>query len=119
DFTIVLNHRGVLTGLLDASEIAPERRESALVALDKLDKIGEQAVEADLVTRGVTPNQAARLMEVLRTINGHSGSEQRLQELHRLLDGTPHSASVENLGAIVRLVAATPAASRVAIDPRL
>ena len=119
DFTIVLNHRGVLTGLLDASEIAPERREPALVALDKLDKIGEQAVEADLVTRGVAPSQAARLMEVLRTITGHSGNEQRLQELHRLLDETPHRGAVENLGAIVRLVAATPAAARVAIDPRL
>jgi histidyl-tRNA synthetase len=119
DFTIVLNHRAVLTGILEASEIGPQLCDTALVALDKLDKIGEQAVEADLHTRGVPPNQAARLMEVLRRISGRAGNEDRLQELHRVLDNTPFGGAVGNLDAIVRLVDATPAAAKVAIDPRL
>ena len=119
DFTIVLNHRGVLAGLLEASEIAPDRHETALVALDKLDKIGEPAVEAELATRGIAPSHAARLMAALRAISGQPRSDGRLQELHRLLDRTPHKGAVDNLEAIVTLVHATPAAARIAIDPRL
>src|SRR6185295_6977082 len=40
DFVVRLNHRKVLTGILDAAGIAEEKHGTALIALDKLDKIG-------------------------------------------------------------------------------
>src|SRR6266513_345159 len=52
DFTIRLNHRAVLSGLLQAAGVVPELHGPALVAIDKLDKIGPDAVRAELVTRG-------------------------------------------------------------------
>src|SRR6476469_2496806 len=44
DFTIRMNHRLVLTGILDAAGIAEEKHGEALVALDKLDKVGRDGV---------------------------------------------------------------------------
>src|SRR5216110_2911245 len=38
DFVIRVNHRQVLTGILDQAGVAPEKHEDALVALDKMDK---------------------------------------------------------------------------------
>jgi histidyl-tRNA synthetase len=44
EFTIRLNHRQVLTGILDAAGVSKEKQGDALVALDKLDKIGPEGV---------------------------------------------------------------------------
>jgi histidyl-tRNA synthetase len=44
DFTIRLNHRHALTGMLDAAGVPADRQPDALVALDKLDKIGAGCV---------------------------------------------------------------------------
>src|SRR5437588_7789322 len=44
DFIIRLNHRQVLAGLMDAAGIGADRHADALVAIDKLDKIGRAGV---------------------------------------------------------------------------
>src|SRR6476660_2228341 len=40
DFCVRINHRHALTGVLQAAGVAPDKHDAALVALDKLDKIG-------------------------------------------------------------------------------
>src|SRR6187455_138715 len=59
DFTIRLNHREVLRGLLDTAGVGVELHDAALVAIDKLDKVGADAVKAELVRRGVGEDAAA------------------------------------------------------------
>src|SRR5438876_10892018 len=44
DFTIRINHRQVLTGILDHAGVAPEKHEDALIGLDKMDKTGPEGV---------------------------------------------------------------------------
>src|SRR5687768_14319226 len=53
DFVIQLNHRQLLTALLNASGIDASLHTAALVAIDKLDKIGRDGVQQDMVARGV------------------------------------------------------------------
>src|SRR5688500_4125980 len=53
DFTIQLNHRQLLTGALEFAGIDRSLQDTTLVALDKLDKIGPDAVLEDTVTRGI------------------------------------------------------------------
>jgi histidyl-tRNA synthetase len=50
DFTIKLNHRAILSGLSEL--IGSEKESSLFVAIDKLDKIGEEKVKEDLRSRG-------------------------------------------------------------------
>src|SRR5262245_44788371 len=58
DFTIRLNHREVLRGLLDGAGVGAELHDAALVAIDKLDKVGADGVKGELVRRGVTEHAA-------------------------------------------------------------
>src|SRR5947208_2924695 len=53
DFVVRLNHRMVLAGLLNVAGIRADLHAEALVALDKLDKIGVEGVEKELLARGI------------------------------------------------------------------
>src|ERR687884_779994 len=53
DFTIRLNHRQVLSGVLDAAGIPANKQTDALVALDKLDKVGREGVAKEFSARGI------------------------------------------------------------------
>src|SRR5678816_3296058 len=53
DFVIRLNHRQLLASILTASGVPAALHGAALVAIDKLDKIGPEGVLADLAERGV------------------------------------------------------------------
>src|SRR5688500_6370061 len=53
DFKIRINHRQLLSSLLNGVGIPSALHASALVAVDKLDKIGREGVTAELATRGV------------------------------------------------------------------
>jgi histidyl-tRNA synthetase len=51
-FSVLLNHREILRGVLEVCGIAEENHTDALVALDKLDKIGKDGVVNELQGRG-------------------------------------------------------------------
>ena len=68
DFTIRLNNRMVLTGLLERLGLA-DRATAVLRALDKLGKIGAEAVAEEMVSAaGATPEQAAGCPAALRNL---------------------------------------------------
>jgi histidyl-tRNA synthetase len=129
DFKIVVNHRRILTGLLEVAGIAAAQHETALIALDKLDKIGEKGVAAELAERGIEPHIASRLMEMLRNIfatpptvpllAGVMVSRGRLDELKQILNLTAHRDAVEDLSQILSIVRSTSVAEHVYVDPRL
>jgi histidyl-tRNA synthetase len=129
DFKIIVNQRGILTGLLEAAEVPREQHETALVALDKLDKIGDKGVEAEFTARGIGAEKASQLMSILRNIFATPGtvptlagvmvSRARLQELHDILGQTRHKSAVENLIEILTLLGSTAVAEHVYVDPRL
>src|SRR6476620_8259824 len=47
DFVVQLNHRELLTAMLDAAGVDPARHSDALIAIDKLDKVARDGVRAD------------------------------------------------------------------------
>ena len=53
------NHRSLLSGLLEAAGVAAEMHGQALVALDKMDRIGADGVRRELQERGITPMATA------------------------------------------------------------
>ena len=64
DFTIRLNHRQVLTDILDTAGVPTSLHTDALVAIDKLDKIGADGVAAELAERGISDEASTILMEL-------------------------------------------------------
>ena len=62
DFVIRVNHRKLLVELLDAAGVPSDKHTDALVALDKLDKIGQEGVTKEFLQRGVSQNSAEKLL---------------------------------------------------------
>ncbi|MBC5992116.1 histidine--tRNA ligase [Pontibacter cellulosilyticus] len=84
DFTIKINHRGVLAGIAEA--IGEKGREGDIcVAIDKLDKIGKEGVRKELLERGISEAAISKL-EPLYTLEGDN--EQILGQLQTILGGT-------------------------------
>ena len=113
DFSIRINHRQVLSGLLDASGVASDLHGAALVALDKLDKIGADGVRRELESRGVDPRGAGDLLATF------AGAVTLADVRARLAGRDEASAGVEELQEIVRLSEVTAAGRHLRFDPSL
>jgi histidyl-tRNA synthetase len=113
DFAIRLNHRQVLSGLLDAAGVPADLHNSALVAIDKLDKIGPDDVGRELIGRGVDEAAAGRLLE---TFKGALSIE-RVRDLVAANAGAVRG--VNELELILKLCSGGSAAPHVQLDASL
>jgi len=69
DFCIRVNHRKVLTGILAVSGVPLDKHEAALVALDKLDKIGREGVQKEFESRAIAEASGERLLNFFAELN--------------------------------------------------
>jgi histidyl-tRNA synthetase len=132
DFRVRLNHRQLLTALLESAGVGAEMHGDALVALDKLDRIGRDGVEEEFTRRGIASQAATMLVDVLRrtaeipgadpgTLEGEGGRNTRMAEELVGFVGAQQAGvdAVQALTTIVSLAEGTPAAGRIRIDPSL
>ncbi|OLE56032.1 MAG: histidine--tRNA ligase [Acidobacteria bacterium 13_1_20CM_3_53_8] len=142
DFTIRLNHRQVLAGVLDAAGISPDKHGDALVALDKLDKIGREGVAKEFSERGIAPEAGHGLLDFFKklgelehaaqivagepTENGSALSETAALNratLGRLVefvgDHEAGARGIDELSYIVTFVEASSTGAKIKIDPGL
>lgn len=118
DFAIRLNHRGLLRALLEQSSIPEEFEGQALVAVDKLDKIGASGVFEELISRGIDPNAARALLQTLdSTPDGNSARLDWLAELLR--DTRQGTEAVAQLRTVLAGCGHTAAGPRIRVDPYL
>jgi histidyl-tRNA synthetase len=110
DFTIHVNNRQVLTGLLERFELA-EHSGPMLRALDKLGKVGRDRVAQEMIgVAGATPEQADNVLR-LSEISGTN--DHILSELAQLVHGSEKGE--EGVAKLADLVAAVAAAG---VDPQ-
>ena len=137
DFQIRLNHRAVLTGVLAAAGIPGELHGAALVALDKLDKIGRDGVNRELLERGVSERSAEATLAFFdaRDESPGTGANQGwLERLRSVAAGSPDSAhhsggaaaistsligAIDDLATVLSLAEDTSAGPHLRIDPSL
>jgi len=117
DFVIRLNHRQLLASILSACGVPPPLHGTALVAVDKLDKIGPDGVAAELRERGVAEGADAALLRAFKAAGTSNGELARLASF--VGDDTAGTSAVDNLRQIVALAAGTSAEERIRIDPAL
>ncbi|MGI9035164.1 MAG: histidine--tRNA ligase [Pyrinomonadaceae bacterium] len=75
DFIIRVNHRAILYAMLDAVKIEEEKQTDALVALDKLDKIGEESVLKEFENRGIEKDAASKLLNLFGNLKNLDNSK--------------------------------------------
>ena len=61
--TVKMNHRKILSGFAEIIG-APDKLIDFTMALDKLDKIGKEKVEEEMLQRGITPEAIAKIQPV-------------------------------------------------------
>ena len=64
DFVIRINHRKLLSDVLETAVVPAELHTDALVAIDKLDKIGTAGVHGELQRRGIAGDSAEMLLQI-------------------------------------------------------
>lgn len=76
DYTIKINHRGVLSGLAEVAGLK-DNETTLFVAIDKLDKIGEDGVRKELEERGVSKQSIDIIFDALnkRVIQAETASK--------------------------------------------
>lgn len=117
DFEIKVNHRGLLRGLIRTAGIADDRESTALIALDKLDKIGREAVEKELTDRGIAAESASKLLEMVLTEAPDDPG--RVAQLREALTDEGGLQALDQLESLFELLGSTPAAGTVRFSPRL
>lgn len=117
-FAIRLNHRGILRGLMEVAGVPAAREGDALVAIDKLDKIGLDGVRQELQQRGLAEDSANTLLSMMA-----AAPQDNVAILGWLSDHLENSEAgsrgVADLKNVLRYSAAGPAAERLRIDPYL
>jgi histidyl-tRNA synthetase len=139
DFTIRLNHRQALTGMLEAAGVPAEKHADALVALDKLDKIGRTGVAKELSERGIAEDAGQRLLDFFEgvaeleqaariTVTMDEGAQSEAEMLNAALlgrmvefvgDHELGARGIDELRQIIRYAAANGSGTKIRIDPSL
>ena len=83
--TVKMNHRKILSGFAEIIG-APDKLIDFTVALDKLDKIGKEKVEEEMIQRGITPKAIAKIQPVFSLEGDFS---QKIAQLKDILSTSP------------------------------
>lgn len=112
EFTIQLNHRELLRALVSDAGIGAELESSALIAIDKLDKVGREGVLAELAERGFGDRGVA-LLDGLERARAPGFLAARARH-----DG-PGSEGARQLLELLELSSCTPAGPHLCFAPEL
>jgi histidyl-tRNA synthetase len=113
DFTILLNCRRVLVGLLEVFDVPAHLSEGVLTSLDKLDKLTPIAVIDELIARGM-PDQTA--MELVVTMTAPDATMRIRTILKKSQEGI---TGLDEVDQILGLVTAQVPAERITFTPRM
>jgi len=134
DFTIRLNHRRVLTSLLNSVGVPESKHIEAIVAIDKLDKIGPEGVGLELKNRSLSTEALLEWLGVVyrakraAEIIGDDESGRDLAQYNfAVLQSITERIGVDEEGisglhelqSILELATQTSAESRIILDPSL
>ena len=118
NFSIALNHRVLLRSMIGAAGIDPSLEGSALIAIDKLDKIGLDGVQAELTQRGIAQESAQRLL-AMTTSTPEMSNHSVLEALRGQLLQPEAQQALKDIETLVSLTLDAPAGPHIRLAPAL
>ena len=127
EFFLRINHRGLLRGILENAGLDESLHDQALIALDKLDKIGRAGVSEDMAKRGIPAESAGRLLAAFAARGPERGvsdpvafNETSLEAVRQHVGSNAVGlAAIAELREILELSAVTSARRHAVLDPTL
>lgn len=110
DFQIRINHRELLRAMIELCDIDSKLESAAIIAVDKLDKVGPEGVLAELSSKGIDVEAREALV---RLVTGRLTLEQ-LEE--KFCESERGLAAIADLKKVFELAAGTPASEHVHFD---
>lgn len=108
-----LNNRKILAGIAEVIG-APDKMIDITVAIDKLDKIGVEAVNAELIERGLSNEAVAALQPIL---NLSGSNNEKLSQLRTILAGSEVGLKgVDELEEVFNLLSAVDCPLTIELD---
>lgn len=112
-FTMLLNSRQVLAGLLEAFAVPAGLGQGVLITLDKLDKLTPEAVISELEERGLEAGRAGELVAVMTAPD----AADRIRKL--LAASDDGVAGLDQVDGLLALTAGQIPPERIAFTPRM
>jgi histidyl-tRNA synthetase len=113
DFTIKINHRGILSGLAELCG-AKENENALFVAIDKLDKIGEEKVKEELMSKGFSETNIQQVFEIL---NFKGNTQQKIELLTgHFQESEKGRKGLADLGTVIELLSGFSGSSQSGIS---
>lgn len=78
---IKINNRQTLNAILENAGVPKEKQTSAIISIDKLDKIGEDGVKAELADKDVNEEMANKILSTLALAGNNEDKINRLREI--------------------------------------
>ena len=100
-FVIKINNRKILNGLFDELEIA-DKMKDILIVIDKLEKIGMDAVKAELKDLGLTKEKIEKIEGFLNISGNNDEKLQKLKDLN--FESEIFKSGLEELEEVVKYV---------------
>jgi len=113
DFAVHINHRFILEAILEMAHVSKDKYKEAIITIDKLDKVGPDAVREELDKRDI-PNSG----NILKAILLKGNNETVLFELRKMIEGT--DSGLDGIGEMCELLNyAKDMGANVLFDPSL
>ncbi len=101
DFTIKVNHRGILSGLAEVAD-ASKKENAIFVAIDKLDKIGEEKVKQELKQNDLSDKSISRIFDIINFKGSNLDKIEFLQS--KLQDSTKGAKGITDIKTIMEFL---------------
>lgn len=125
-FRIHVNHRKVLSAMMDVAGVAESDHAAVLGVLDKLDKIGREAVRAELTEFGLVEAAITLLIDELPYVEGGTNggfsalNEATLAKLEQHLgDSEDGGAAIADLRRLLELASVSTSGPYLVLDAHL
>ncbi len=113
---LLINNRKVLAGIAEIIGY-PEKLTDITVAIDKMDKIGIDNVNAELREKGLTEEAILKLQPIL---NLEGDTKEKLQQLRTILQNSPTGLKgIEELTQVFSYLNEMPLQTEIKLDPTL
>ena len=103
NFEIRINDRRILKAMAQFSGLSEALYEEIFIILDKMDKIGEEGVKAELLELGMTDAAVDKYMGLFTAVSGKTGTD-AVDALAGALEGKLPESVAENLKEIFTVV---------------
>jgi histidyl-tRNA synthetase len=94
---IKLNSRKFLEGVLDFAGVKKDKRFDAIIAIDKLEKLGENEVIKEMESKGIPDDVVAKIMSIINMKGSNKELVSRMKELIKSEEGAEGLKEIEEI----------------------